>query len=297
MDCQDAVGFEIEGDLDEDDDDKFDVFEADNVGKIEEKKNGTVEAKDGASKNVKEQNVNYGNEKRDGNKEEKEKKGTKKAVNGKNNDVVGGDVTGSKAIGGDVTASDVTSDQTEKDNGRKVEVKEDVEKQSVEEADLEAKDVPPEELEIEEASDEDDYDFEDVSIGIGDQKIVLVAHHEGDNGFQIDYGNDINDLEFQDEDEEDIAAKGDMGEDDLPQSSDALKVGIDRDLSPKIESVTRLMETNTGAANQSVSVNMSVSSLRSDSEDEDALPSGRERISKLDSKVILCLKVNELVPY
>ena len=151
-----------------------------------------------------------------------------------------------------------------------------------------------------EKNEEENFSLEEVSIGMGNEKIVLVAHHEGDEGFQIDYGDGddyIDDLEFQENEGDDpgfLEQEVNDKEPNINDQSDILKVedGVDRDLfetsrlSPRVESVTGLMETNTAPANHSVSVNMSVSSLRSDSEDEEEIHAGKERISKLDSKVI-----------
>ena len=151
--------------------------------------------------------------------------------------------------------------------------------------------VPPEEMPGLNDFEEEEYEFEDVSLGVADQKIVLVGLHEGDNGFEID---GVNDLEFEDADDHvslDQALDNQVS--DAGEIVDILRVdnGQDQDLfetsrlSPRIESVTGLMETNTVPANHSASVNMSVSSLRSDSEEEDAQSNTKERFSKLDSKV------------
>ncbi|XP_065055290.1 ankycorbin-like [Rhopilema esculentum] len=151
--------------------------------------------------------------------------------------------------------------------------------------------VPPEEMPELNDFEEEEYEFEDVSLGLADQKIVLVGLHEGDNGFEID---GVNDLEFEDAEDHVSLDQGLENQvSDAGETVDILRVdnGQDQDLletsrlSPRIESVTGLMETNTVPANHSASVNMSVSSLRSDSDEEDAQSNTKERISKLDSKL------------
>ena len=280
IDCQGAVGFEIEGDIEEDG--EFDVLEEDNVRDIEKKEDSVVKKEDvdHAYEDISKSNSRKESENRNTSKEKDHIGEDGKRKKQKNtNDAINSDET----IDGAVAVADSTHDKLEEET-------KDIAEKLVEELGVEVKDeLPSEKLEADEESEDGDYDFEDVSIGGGEQKIVLVAHHEGGDKFEIDFGNTIDDLEFQDDEDEGLAnSKAIVGESDLQnsnESNDALKVGVDRDLSPKVESVTRLMETNTLAANQSVSMNVDVSSLRSDSEDEDAMPSGRERISKLDSKV------------
>ena len=303
IDCQDAVGFEIEGDIEEDA--EFDVLEGEEVDEIEI--GGSPVLKEDSSNNEinKTSKSKVEDEKEEGQKEEDQKEEEQKEeyqkenhMEEKENKIKGATIEAKEDVAedGGIILADIAPDQVEENDGNKDETKM-VGEQIVDESDFEVKDVPPEELEVEEESEGDDYDFENISIGGGDQKIVLIAHHEGGDKFEVDFGNDVNDLEFQydNDDEEDMVNRDEIiGENDFPRSSDfndGLKGGFDRDLSPKVESVTRLMETNTAAANQSVSMNMSVSSLRSDSEDDEAMPSGREKTSKLDSKVVCFCKL------
>jgi len=297
IDCQDAVGFEIEGDIEEEA--EFDVMEKEVEGTLEiERPNLGEGAIDNAYQASKEGSLSNDNEqktaskRKDEEREDQEKNATKKSSN------KASDVSGYEAMRGAITKTSATpgqvDDDANSDDDVNKEEKKNADEQVMKDSDFEVNDIPPQELEVEENSEKDDYDFEDVSIGSGGQKIVLVAHHEGGDHFDIDFGDDVKDLEFQDDDDdgdddEDVERKEENIDDsELQQTGDfddAYKISNDRDLSPKIESVTRLLETNTVGANQSVSMNMSLSSLRSDSEDEEAAPSGKDRISKLDSKI------------
>ena len=297
MDCQGAVGFEIEGDIDEDA--EFDIANVNRshmsggsnskttLKEVDElKPAATIESRDGSRNG-------------ENNEIKEEKEGKEKSHKLQKADRVVNDVVEEGENEAEIETTDAQRPDAEKEGAEKEGTeKEGAEKEGaekgVQEVDSEANDSPIEEIEIGEDSKEEEYDFEDVSIGVGGQKIVLVAHHEGDNGFEVAFGNDINDLEFQ-EDEDNEDAPGDNSDDHQKSSGDVLRAddGYDRDLSPRVESVTGLLESNTAHANQSVSINMSVASLRSDSDDEEAaVPSRKERISKLDSKVIF----HELTP-
>eukprot|EP00794_Sanderia_malayensis_P014094 gene14094-15566_t len=109
--------------------------------------------------------------------------------------------------------------------------------------------------------------IEESSFDLDDQMIVLVAHHGSDDDMVIEYGNEANNVE----DQSDRAGANEAAK---------LEPMVDRDLfetsrlSPRIESVTGLMETNTMPANHSASVNMSVSSLCSDDGSADERDAG-----------------------
>eukprot|EP00112_Aurelia_sp_Birch-Aquarium-sp1_P005709 Seg1647.7 transcript_id=Seg1647.7/GoldUCD/mRNA.D3Y31 product="Ankyrin repeat domain-containing protein 55" protein_id=Seg1647.7/GoldUCD/D3Y31 len=292
IDCQDAVGFEIEGDIEEDiaEDIEFETSEGES---------SPVAMKDGDQKSTV-RDVNKEDDKEKRQKSDPEEKSNKKVSpkDAKKNS--------HKKLGRANKPPAYSANETEgtKENGdretaggqRSGGIEEQID--FVQRPQLNTA-APVDKND--ERDEEENFSVEEVSIGMEDEKIVLVAHHEGDEGFQIDYGdgNDyIDDLEFQENEAESpgfLEQEVNDKEPNISDHNDVLRVedGVDRDLfetsrlSPRVESVTGLMETNTAPANHSVSVNMSVSSLRSDSEDEEEIDAGKERISKLDSKLPL----------
>ena len=310
IDVQDAVGFEIEGDIEEDIAEEIEFEDSEGVRSPVVEKDGdqkpavgSADKEDGAKESSKgsikgvELNTEGGKEQRQKSYPE-EKSNENVSPNDAQNSAHGKLSRASKppAYGANGTAGTQEEGDRETAGGQ---VPGGIEEQ------IDFKQKPPLNAATamegnNEMDEEENFSLEEVSIGMGNEKIVLVAHHEGDEGFQIDYGDDddyIDDLEFQENEGDDpgfLEQEVNDKEPNINDQSDILKVedGVDRDLfetsrlSPRVESVTGLMETNTAPANHSVSVNMSVSSLRSDSEDEEEIHAGKERISKLDSKVI-----------
>ena len=176
------MGFEIEGDIE--DEAEFDVMEKEVEGTLEIERpnlgeggidNAYQASKEGSLSNDNEQKT--ASKRKDEEREDQEKNATKKSSN------KASDVSGYEAMGGAITKTSATPGQVDDgansdDDVNKEETK-NADEQVMKDSDFEVNDIPPEELEVEENSEKDDYDFEDVSIGSGGQKIVLVAHHEG----------------------------------------------------------------------------------------------------------------------
>ncbi len=271
LDVQDAVGFEVEGDIDEDihenieEDLEFEYGEDEEVEEVEETNKINHQKKEIDSDKIileiksKDVNENVENESKKNREDKTNVKGDKKKDNDdkKNrehdaddeNDVKEDDGDDNKDYGDD--DKDGIGDDKEMMIGNKEEEEENNANISIDES----------------------------SIDLDDQMIVLVAHHGSDDDMVIEYGNDNNEPNDSEKSQR-------SNQSDLVNTNEAVKLDptVDRDLfetsrlSPRIESVTGLMETNTMPANQSASVNISVSSLCSDSEEEIVAGQGEMKI-------------------
>ena len=110
------------------------------------------------------------------------------------------------------------------------------------------------------------FSMQTFDAGLEDQLIVLVEHHGSDDEFVIGYGDEDDNSKYQNRDSKEA----------LDETETVQKNETDKDLfttsklSPHIESVTNVLQTETTPAINSASANISISSLGSDSEHEEA---------------------------